>query len=407
MALFAYIIVYSFVAINIIDCNTVYSLLLPKNMWNMVKLLSMGAFLPLTLSFFTWNTLKKERNMFFWFCYVLLLCSMLVFLLPQHRNGFLSRFILLFPFMIVYFSYVKNNRRFLLFSAFVQEMTFVAVLSLVLWYLGPISNYMKPTGMSFLPWGSGNFAVHYYHLQYETQYMIMFGHEIIRNSGFFAEAPMFNYCLCLALFLDLFVLEKRNLLFELILMTAIFTTFTTMGMLVLLGVVSMILIRKIMNSKNMVVLFLGCLCVPVIIIAFAGMSFLLMKDKSSSRSYGSRSGGIQYGISKFIHSPLIGNGYATAMEGVGSNSLFLVLAEGGIMLGAFYYIPLLYVPYKHRRRNPKEFYFSLFYGFLFSLTMIAYANVTLIMVAYFYANYLRKPDRITYGRNSYESNLLY
>ena len=235
----------------------------------------------------------------------------------------------------------------------------------------------------------------------------MFGHEIIRNSGFFAEAPMFNYCLCLALFLDLFILEKRNLLFELILMAAIFTTFTTMGMLVLLGVFSMILIRKIMNSKNMLVLFFGGLCVPIIIVAFAGMSILLMKDKSSSRSYDSRSGGIQYGISKFINSPIIGNGYATAMEGVGSNSLFLVLAEGGIILGAFYYIPLLYFPYKRRRKNPNEFYFSLFYGFLFSLTMIAYANITLIMVAYFYSTYIRKSNCITHEQSPYEANLLH
>ena len=61
-------------------------------------------------------------------------------------------------------------------------------------------------------------------------------------------------------------------------------------------------------------------------------------------------------------------------------------------------------PLKNRKRNKQEFYFSLFYVFLFSLTMIAYSNLSLVFLAYFYAGYLKKKKIVGYESN--EQNLL-
>lgn len=406
MKLLAYIFLYLFVAETIIDCNTVYSLRIPKAIWNVVKLASIAALLPAVFPFIKRNQVSSKRCLIWGVCYVLLAIMMFLLMKADFYSNFIYHFVLFLPLFVLYFSFAEEKYKMVFFKIFSEEMAVVGLLSLVLWYLGPLTHTIYPTGLTYIPWGEGFFIDHYYGLQFETQYMVMFGHEILRNSGFFAEAPMFNFCLCSALFCEVFLVPQKRLLVVGILLVTIFTTFTTMGMLVLGGIFVVFAVQKIAKSKNMIVLFLGYLSMPLLIGGLLLMSLLLMKDKSDSRSYAGRSGGIQYGISMFLKSPIWGNGYCKSMQGVGSNSIFLLLADGGILLCSFYYIPLFYFPLKNRKRNKPEFYFSLFYVFLFSLTMIAYSNISLVFVAYFYAGYLKKKKNIGYEHGSNEQNLL-
>lgn len=185
--------------------------------------------------------------------------------------------------------------------------------------------------------------------------------EAIRNYGIAWEPGAFALLLCISLYCLLAFERKINKAKLLIIIVALITTFSTMGYLVMLGILlSFMFSRKGGNvqAQKIVVIFLISFVILLLAlpssateIVFGKLSGLFSDGNDVAYTTKARLNAIVYPFEAFCSSPIVGVGYdrfsyinQTLCNGVATNTIINWFAIGGSLLGipcAYLYIKFI------------------------------------------------------------------
>lgn len=263
----------------------------------------------------------------------------------------LAVFPLLFEFLVI------SGRLGPFFRSFVNVVAVVAALSLVLWLLGPISGTLSPNCVIENHWTGTDYYVMtpgYYWLQYTPQTMGVANGmmAVVRNTSFFAEAPMYSLVLTTAFVVEAFFTERPRRLVLVLLAVTVVTTISTAG---IVAVLFAALFRLLLSSQGKsrqykVLLTLAFLVLLAVVLAFSRQ---LIDTKLGSGSGSIRLDDLQAGMRAWSNNYLLGNGFdstdlvntyksAFRANNMGfSNTLMDVLSKGGIVYLLVYLVPAL------------------------------------------------------------------
>lgn len=263
---------------------------------------------------------------------------------------FLSRF-LIFPFAVLYFlSSAPQRTKYKLFKYFIEWVAIISLITSMLWFLSSFAG-LKPTSEFVWKWSGDVHGLSYYFLYFSSPYQYIDfipGLVMRRNIGIFTEGPMFMLVLSFALlFINLFdhffKIERWKIV---VILVAMITTFSVTGYIIVLMMVVSNVINKNKRIQNKVII--ASIFVPFGLLA----GIIVIAMKSSSASFLVRMDDFFTGVKAFISSPVVGIGYENVDAlrsfmsqqrsfNMGfSNTLFSVLAYGGITLSILFLYPV-------------------------------------------------------------------
>ena len=253
-------------------------------------------------------------------------------------------------FLVLIESYANSLYKFI--NKFVQVIIIMAYVSLFFWCFGSILNVISPTNYVLNGWVNGSVTSSYFNLYFETQGINFLGIHFIRNSGIYAEGPMWNLMLSLALMVQVLLLSK-NTKREIILLLTIFTVASTTGIFII-GFLYIYKSIRYLKGWQRVITFST---VPIIVYGL----MQVIDDKSNSISASIRLDDFFAGISAWKESPFLGSGFYNGLKvfesymntGIRSNlgnsdSFVLILAQGGILLGILYFYPMFKILFSNK-----------------------------------------------------------
>lgn len=325
----------------------------------------------------------------------LLLYMAILFVLLVSNGGstrlflFSIHYLILLPLLFVYFSNQDKESNLSLIFKYSKVVTYMGGFYLVMWLLISILGIVK-TNMSFPDndWGDFRLLPSYNLLYFETQSYIVLGHEFIRNSAIFEEPPVYNFVLCFALSIEVFLKNKKNSLHIIILILSILSTITVTGQIFLLATLVLWFFQS--GKKNAKIKTLSRLLLPIIaILAYISIKSIL-EEKASTHSYETRTDTLKIMFDNFMRNPFLGMGYKR-YQGEVSNSMMHLLAEGGLAMAFVYLNNILIAPILNwiRTRKTKWILFISLYFMIFFVT-IGYDNLINIMMIAFTMAYFNR-----------------
>lgn len=336
------------------------------------------------------NYLKKIFFIFGTYYFVIITLVLLHFEFVQ-----IVYYFLLFPFIILLIlmeSYGNSLGRFL--DKFIQVILVMVTISLFFWFFGSILKIISPTDYVLNAWSDGIITPSYYNIYFETQVVSFLGNHFIRNSGVYAEGPMWNLMLSLALMIQTLLLPKNNKR-EFLLILTIFTVASTTGIII----VGVLLIYKVLIYLKGLQKFISFTTLPLI---FFGL-IQVIDDKANSTSSNIRLDDFFAGISAWKDSILFGSGFSNGLKVMesymttsirpnmgNSDSLVLILAQGGIFLGALYFFPMLKILFSKKCSLNLKIFTVLFFVILVTSIFVD-TPLFALMIAIFYAWVLENP----------------
>lgn len=326
------------------------------------------------------SNIQIHRYMYLYICFYLLYMIMWNILSCKFyfNAEFIERFLVFMPLIWIYIYNLEDLNLFL--KKFSDIVIVLAVISLVFWSLGTITKIIDTPYTSKMYWGYSNneYATvkNYFNLYFETSYNYeIFGINSARNDGIFCEGPMYGAILILALAYEIFYTKTIKLKRIIILTVTIITTISLTGWILMLFMYIYKYITKKENtsSKTIIKFVIGSVivCVGIYIVYF------IVEMKSSTESFLIRLDDYIAGFNSWKTSVIWGHGYANSASTASlvsafrrnntgmSNSITVVLAEGGLMWMSFYiagFISYFKIARKYKNWN--------FYGFLIVFIMM-------------------------------------
>ena len=225
------------------------------------------------------------------------------------------------------------------------------------------------------------------------------GFVIPRNYGFFPESPMFSLALNAALFAELFLRkDRRNIFCGILLSIAVFSTQSTLGMLLTLfaWVLKVLFCSTEKLDKKKIRLIFA--------VAVLGCSVVMMQkfnNTGTSRfsSLALHAEDYILAFKAFLKKPILGWGYDNvraiqslmseqryAVNRGLSNSVCVVLAQGGIVLGLFCMLPFLFPLLQIRTKELRQTAFWAVGAFsLYVLVIFHYHLLLILFMAFGYS----------------------
>lgn len=344
--------------------------------------------------FFCTNVLPKRKLNSKSFL-ILVIYYLLVILYGLFFNfGFKYIFTYIIVLPSLYLVFTNNDMKHSILENVLNIVVFLAILSLIMFFLGPVTGIIKPSGTILNAWTSNenmkNYIESYYNLHYYTQHIIINGNRFIRNSGIFTETPMFSLVLSTALAIELFISEKKSRFKAIILLVTVFTTLSTTGIVV--SMFMLFLNYLIKNDKNYLKA-LKIILFPIFVIVLGYIALYFLRDKLSSSSYSLRMDDYIACIKAWLDHPIFGNGmfdtsaivsYMNSNRNINyglSNSFFVLLAEGGIYFTMIYCIPVINAINYSFKYNKKIFLFIIIMLILFVTTIFQFTPFCLCLIA--------------------------
>lgn len=290
---------------------------------------------------------------------------------------------------------ILTNDLHIIWNAFVNITVFFAFLSLVFYLLGTCFNFIPETGTTSLAWGVWDTSSikTYFNLYYQSQFVNINGDTIIpRNCGIFSEAPMYNFVLCVALSVELFISKHIHYWKVILLIITILSTFSTTGYLFIIIAGLLYFSNIIFTMKGMTVhkiAFIVLLLLGLVII----VSIMLQKITSISGigSVNVRSDHLFACLKAWKDSPIIGVGfqnqeailaYAERKQGL-SVGLTYFLAMGGMVLTSVILVPYFINGIEAAKKKMfDEFIFESLFLFLYFFTAITTYAILRLFIAY-------------------------
>lgn len=211
---------------------------------------------------------------------------------------------------------------------------------------------------------------------------------IIRNSGIFAEAPMWNLILSIALMIQTLFLGRNNYK-TFILVLTILSTVSTTGIYVIGLIIAYKIIFEVSGWKKYIALTL----VPILLLV---LSFV-WENKSETASASIRFDDFYAGIKAWSDSIFFGSGFSSGLRVIESymdttiranlgysNSLFLILAQGGIILLVLYLLPMILIFVKRKYSYDTKFFIILLIV-IFSTTIFVDTYIFAFIIGFTYS----------------------
>ena len=371
----------------ILSCNSVFQHDLETNHLYLLKII-ISAIGLILLKLYN-QPIKKTQYvriiifLFFYFTYIVIFYILSVSLEQTYR--FLGWFGVLMPILLICF-WIYNNLSLSerLLKVYSNIMIILAIISLIMWFSCSIASFLPLNTKLLVGWGRNSYIYGFFNIYYETQSIDFLFFSGVRNTGIFIEAPMYSFCLSLALLIELFIENKVNKKRIMILIVTIMTTVSTTG----IGCILLSLFLKYttdMEAKEKGKKFLKIIfsCMFMIIVLF--ISNIILENKYSTNSFSVRMNDLFLQFEIWKNNFWIGKSFNSNQFG-SSNSIMVILADGGLFLGVFYLIP-----FKILWENKiKEFSFILL--IIFSFTVIPYTGLTFFILAYIYSFYICKNE---------------
>lgn len=339
----------------------------------------------------------RKRELYYSITYFVF--ASIIVLFENHYSTLTGIYILYACFPLMLYIILRNWNFSLqnILNSIVVISVVLGILSVILWLMGPILNIVRPINYINFTWGSSIRRIaNYYYLYFQTQgYNIFLKgiHISARNTSIFAEAPFASFYYSTILILNEFVVRKNRKAINGILLIVLLTTMSLSGYLMVI-LFSMYLVVNI-HASNKIIKLLKV----VLVITFSILAIFLVVNLVSGKLQQSsgivRVGKITEEIKAFISSPLVGNGFNRYTNG-SSNSFFALLADGGIILWGFYYLPIIIriidVALIYKRID----YCSLLFLATFIFTCCQYYPYTVFVIDLFWAQVYDKhlPDLI-------------
>lgn len=302
-----------------------------------------------------------------------------------------------FPLLLVIILLLREQNKLQAWLINVINITaLLAVISLFFWILVSNFNVISPTDYLINKWSDGGVVVSYYNMYFETQKIEIMDNVIVRNSGVFAEAPMWNLILSIALMIQTLFL-RRNDYKTLILVLTILSTVSTTGVYIIGLIIAYKIIFEVSGWKKYITLIL----VPILVL---GLSFI-WENKSETASASIRFDDYKAGIQAWFDNIFFGSGFLNGLRVIESymdttiranlgysNSLFVILAQGGIILFILYLLPMFLILLNRKYSYDLKFFvflllvilstaifidtymFNFIVGFMYSIVFIGERN---------------------------------
>lgn len=333
----------------------------------------------------------------------------------QNKQEFIIDFMVIFWGFIIYnVSLINKEKIYNLLFKVSNIIVILALISLIFYIGGSLLHIIKPTKYILLTWGWHREIPCYYNIYYEAQNIYIGGKWVLRNTGIFTEAPMYGFCLSIALITELFLRKTNGIKNIIILLLSIpilsITIITTLSTTAI-GLMSVLIPIRIIISivenrkKSKVRILISSILLGIFIIlgGILGGYFLENKVKNSTNNaYGSfavRKDDFKVGFRTWKENKFIGAGFdqfqyvqqrmnfiGRGTDIGGSSGLMKVMPEGGIVLLLLYIIPfILAIIYGVRKKDVKiiSLYISIF--ILFSVTEIQYRYMMIYFLALGYS----------------------
>lgn len=324
--------------------------------------------------------IRINRNRLLWIGVYLVYMLLWNFLAmgTYFKSEFIERFLIFMPTMWFYISTLCELDSFL--RKFANIVFILAIVSLFFWGLGTILGVIDETSFTKMFWGTENdrfvLVKNFYNLYFETsQNYVIFGIHTARNDGIFCEGPMYAAVLLFALAYELFYRKQVNIRRIVVLSITMVTTISLTGWIIMLFMYVYKYITKSENTSSQKIVkgIIGVVivCVGIYIVT------LLIEMKSSTESFLIRLDDYAAGFNSWKASPIWGHGYGNTTSvnsflssfrknNTGtSNSLMMVLAQGGLVW-LMYYFAGFFAYFKIGRKYHNWNY----YGFLIVLIMM-------------------------------------
>lgn len=302
-----------------------------------------------------------------------------------------------FPLLLVIILLLREQNKLQAWLINVINITaLLAVISLFFWILVSNLNVISPTDYLINKWSDGGVAASYYNMYFETQRIEIMDNVIVRNSGVFAEAPMWNLILSIALMIQTLFLG-RNDYKTFILVLTILSTVSTTGVYIIGLIIAYKIIFEVSGWKKYITLIL----VPILVL---GLSFI-WENKSETASASIRFDDYKAGIQAWFDNIFFGSGFLNGLRVIESymdttiranlgysNSLFVILAQGGIILFILYLLPMFLILLNRKYSYDLKFFvfllivilstaifidtymFNFIIGFMYSIVFIGEKN---------------------------------
>lgn len=271
----------------------------------------------------------------------------------------------------------------------------LAPISLFFWVFSSYFGFIRPDMSILINWGYTKRVIGCHGLHFLTQMDSTFfqGQFVHRNSGIFAEAPMFNLWLDIALMIEIFLKPKVSKRRVVVLVITVLTTMSVTGILFLALCLSLWVVQSYREQnafrKRLIIALFLLVMIPALAI-LVGYSLVI---KSDTKSYDMRLADYIAGVKLWWEYPIFGGGYAnlralqqyslTFNGAIGfSNSVTAVLGTGGLWMSALFGIPMLATLSTHLTRSRKIVCFGICYLMLFCTTSFSARFIAVVMIAF-------------------------
>ena len=334
----------------------------------------------------------------------IILTTVLIYLVVCITNIFISFnslsineilfYFVIAPLMLILLMFKNFNDQLVDFlNTFVKIILIFAIVSLIFWVFGSILKVVHPTNIVINNWNGGLPTPSYFNLYFETQGIHFFGTTIIRNSGIFAEAPMWSLMLSSAFIIQELFLENSIKRLSLLTLT-ILTTVSTTGIFV----IGLLLIYRVLMLKKSLFKYVSLITIPIVIYAL----LQVWEEKSDTISASIRFDDYLAGFLAWKENLFFGSGLVLGLKAIESNmntlirtnlgysnSFFLILAQGGVILGIFYLYPVINVLIKKGvSRDTKMF--ALIFIILLLTAIFTDTPLFILFIGIFYALILNR-----------------
>ena len=356
---------------------------------------------------FEWSKQNYRRIVF-------TLISMIIYYMGcrANRDFFLSKYFVLV--VLFYLWIISHEDRNSIWNSFINYVCVLACASFVLYILGSILKVIPELCSFDRVWGvwKPDRIKNFYFLYYESHQIQIGDHVIIRNSGAFAESPMFNFVLCVALGAELFFSKKVSKIKVSILVISIISTFSTTGMIyMIMAFVSYLFIHlndfpklvKLKGKIKYIGIGAGVLLVAVVL--------LKLISPNGQGSMSTRSDHLFACFKTFLEYPLFGCGWSNTgevlkrafyVQGL-SVGLVSFMAFGGLILTMVIIVPFILDAKKSIVNHEyRKLAFEFLFIVLFFFTIVNAYPILWLFVAFLAVddNYIPKEEVESTSKNN-------
>lgn len=344
---------------------------------------------------------KLKKKSFIKICFLVIYCLILIVI--NFSNSFTNIINLIqfvsFSILFVWYCEDKENIKEIL-KIISNIMIILGGCSLIIFLFGNIFNILKPNGSIIIYVNNiPKQCETYFGIQFNIQQEEIFGNGLYRNTGIFYEAPKYSLLLVLSLMYEVFYSDKYNLKRIIILSLTIFSTMSLTGIYAnIIILFSFIIFRY--NKRKISGNIIRAILMVILVIMGPILSDKIQTTfdiKYTTASYGTRIDNYIAGYKAWLENPILGSGYMNMNKIIEnysqfrnndlgySNSIFRVLAQGGVYLMFIYAYPILKNIIKViKDKNINQILGNLMFVYLFITTSFPYNYIIVVWLVHFH-----------------------